>query len=104
MLQCDDAVRVRLLCHWAVSAQRTGTYRSMAVVRLLEKRCSDIAELTSNSYPFHRVLFEFLNTEAPVPGRQCYCAGGGGVLPERTPKSIRKYTILAKNFAIFMHF
>jgi mediator of RNA polymerase II transcription subunit 12 len=37
----DEAV-VQILCEWAVSSQRSGEHRAMAVAKLLEKRQSDL--------------------------------------------------------------
>uniref|UniRef100_A0A4W3I3C4 Mediator complex subunit 12L n=1 Tax=Callorhinchus milii TaxID=7868 RepID=A0A4W3I3C4_CALMI len=81
----DEAV-VTLLCEWAVSCQRSGKHRAMAVAKLLEKRQVEIeaercgesevldekesissASLTGSSLPvFQNILLRFLDTQAPV--------------------------------------
>lgn len=44
----QDEPFVRLLCQWAVSDQRYGEYRAMAVALLLEKRQTDLVSLTES--------------------------------------------------------
>jgi len=65
----DAAVRIKLLCEWAVSVQRTGVYRALLVVGLLERRRQAVAPAVP--YPFQQTLFEYLDTESPVPGESC---------------------------------
>lgn len=81
---------MQILCEWAVSSQRWGEHRAMAVALLLDKRQ---AELTANeneannnnntddkdsvysggqmngSSVFQQILMEFLDNEAPVLGK-----------------------------------
>uniref|UniRef100_A0A914UQ26 Mediator complex subunit Med12 domain-containing protein n=1 Tax=Plectus sambesii TaxID=2011161 RepID=A0A914UQ26_9BILA len=65
----DDIVRIQLLCHWAISAQRVGSHRALVVVRLLEKRQEDMRKENVPSepvsYPFQQFLYAFLENEAP---------------------------------------
>lgn len=79
----ENAV-VKLLCEWAVSPERTGEHRALAVAALLDRRQSDTTansdqETTPNddkdsncSIPagppmFQSLLMKFLDSEAPVP-------------------------------------
>ncbi|XP_014477352.1 PREDICTED: mediator of RNA polymerase II transcription subunit 12 [Dinoponera quadriceps] len=78
--QQDSAV-VEILCEWAVSAERWGEHRAMAVAKLLEKRQSEATGETndnddkdsvcSNGSPpvlpiFQPLLMKFLDVDAPV--------------------------------------
>lgn len=78
--QQDSAV-VEILCEWAVSAERWGEHRAMAVAKLLEKRQSEATGETndnddkdstcSNGSPpvlpiFQSLLMKFLDMDAPV--------------------------------------
>lgn len=47
----QDEPFVRLLCQWAVSDQRYGEYRAMAVALLLEKRQNDLVGLAESDSP-----------------------------------------------------
>ncbi|XP_008193999.1 mediator of RNA polymerase II transcription subunit 12 isoform X1 [Tribolium castaneum] len=75
---------VKLLCEWAVSPERTGEHRALAVAALLDRRQSDSAtngdqetapgdDKDSNcSVPggppmFQQLLMKFLDSDAPVP-------------------------------------
>lgn len=79
----ENAV-VKLLCEWAVSPERTGEHRALAVAALLDRRQSDTnssgdQETTpgddkdsSSSVPggppmFQSLLMKFLDNDAPVP-------------------------------------
>ncbi|XP_045472646.1 mediator of RNA polymerase II transcription subunit 12 isoform X2 [Harmonia axyridis] len=79
----EDAV-VKLLCEWALSPERTGEHRALAVAALLDRRQSDSSsnadqETTANddkdsncSIPagppmFQSLLMKFLDNDAPVP-------------------------------------
>lgn len=79
----ENAV-VKLLCEWAVSPERTGEHRALAVAALLDRRQSDTAAASeqeatagddkdsSSSVPggppmFQSLLMKFLDTDAPVP-------------------------------------
>lgn len=83
-----DEPIVKVLCEWAVSHQRFGEHRAMAVAWLLEKRQSDITTTDSsgpgndhdsndsvgfyNGLPiFQRNLMAFLDHDAPVIEDQC---------------------------------
>ncbi|KAJ9582558.1 hypothetical protein L9F63_003116, partial [Diploptera punctata] len=78
----DEAV-VQILCEWAVSSQRSGEHRAMAVAKLLEKRQSDLmsgeadaadekdsvssANGTPTGVPvFQPLLMKFLDNDAPI--------------------------------------
>ncbi|KOX75481.1 Mediator of RNA polymerase II transcription subunit 12 [Melipona quadrifasciata] len=78
--QQDSAV-VEILCEWAVSAERWGEHRAMAVAKLLEKRQSEVTgetnenddkdSICSNGNPpvlpiFQSLLMKFLDMDAPV--------------------------------------
>lgn len=78
--QQDSAV-VEILCEWAVSAERWGEHRAMAVAKLLEKRQSEATgetndnddkdSMCSNGSPpvlpiFQPLLMKFLDVDAPV--------------------------------------
>ncbi|XP_034195865.1 mediator complex subunit kohtalo [Osmia lignaria lignaria] len=78
--QQDSAV-VEILCEWAVSAERWGEHRAMAVAKLLEKRQSEVTgetndnddkdSICSNGSPpvlpiFQPLLMKFLDMDAPV--------------------------------------
>ncbi|XP_020279147.1 mediator of RNA polymerase II transcription subunit 12 isoform X2 [Pseudomyrmex gracilis] len=78
--QQDSAV-VEILCEWAVSAERWGEHRAMAVAKLLEKRQSEALGETndnddkdstcSNGNPpilpiFQPLLMKFLDVDAPI--------------------------------------
>lgn len=78
--QQDSAV-VDILCEWAVSAERWGEHRAMAVAKLLEKRQSEATgenndnddkdSVCSNGTPpglpiFQPLLMRFLDVDAPV--------------------------------------
>lgn len=82
----QEAAVVKLLCEWAVSPERTGEHRALAVAALLDRRQSDAAtspspendgaiadDKDSNvSVPggppmFQSLLMKFLDTDAPVP-------------------------------------
>lgn len=78
--QQDSAV-VEILCEWAVSAERWGEHRAMAVAKLLEKRQSEVTgenndnddkdSVCSNGNPpilpiFQPLLMKFLDVDAPV--------------------------------------
>lgn len=72
------------MCEWAVSPERTGEYRALAVAALLDRRQSDTNTAgdqeaapgddkdSNSSVPcgppmFQSLLMKFLDTEAPVP-------------------------------------
>ncbi|XP_057325001.1 mediator of RNA polymerase II transcription subunit 12 [Microplitis mediator] len=78
--QQDSAV-VDILCQWAVSAERWGEHRAMAVAKLLEKRQTEVTgenndnddkdSVCSNGNPpslpiFQPLLMKFLDTDAPI--------------------------------------
>lgn len=80
----DEAV-VQILCEWAVSSQRSGEHRAMAVAKLLEKRQSDLISgeadaadekdsvSSANGVPtglpvFQPLLMRFLDNDAPILG------------------------------------
>ncbi|XP_060517503.1 mediator of RNA polymerase II transcription subunit 12 isoform X2 [Cylas formicarius] len=75
---------VKLLCEWAVSPERTGEHRALAVAALLDRRQSDSNPLndqeatagddkdSSSSLPggppmFQSLLMKFLDVDAPLP-------------------------------------
>uniref|UniRef100_A0A915HQD2 Mediator complex subunit Med12 domain-containing protein n=1 Tax=Romanomermis culicivorax TaxID=13658 RepID=A0A915HQD2_ROMCU len=66
-----EIVIIKFMCYYAITAQRSGSYRAIVIVRLLEKRknecVSNLENGRSASYPFQNVLFEFLDTEAVPP-------------------------------------
>lgn len=77
----QDSAIVEILCEWAVSAERWGEHRAMAVAKLLEKRQSEVTgenndnddkdSVCSNGGPlglpiFQPLLMKFLDTDAPV--------------------------------------
>lgn len=78
----QDSPIVQILCEWAVSAERWGEHRAMAVAKLLEKRQSEVSgesndnddkdSVYSNgngtpSLPiFQPLLMKFLDVDAPV--------------------------------------
>jgi len=83
----DEAV-VQILCEWAVSSQRSGEHRAMAVAKLLEKRQSDLMSnetdaadekdsvSSANGVPtgiplFQPLLMRFLDNDAPILGENC---------------------------------
>jgi len=85
VLQQDEAI-VKILCEWAVSWQRYGEHRAVAVAKLLEKRQNDLLASSEdmNSGPnddkdsvsslppgpptFQSMLMSFLDVDAPVLG------------------------------------
>lgn len=90
---CQDAPIVQILCEWAVSWQRWGEHRAMAVALLLDKRQNEITSSendngqTSNSDDkdsmcsgngyngvpvFQQILMSFLDNDAPVLGKEVY--------------------------------
>lgn len=77
---------MKLLCEWAVSPERTGEHRALAVAALLDRRQSDAATSSSADHDgavtddkdsnvsvpggppmFQSLLMKFLDTDAPVP-------------------------------------
>lgn len=76
---------VKLLCEWAVSPERAGEHRALAVAALLDRRQSDSSSSggdqesgggddkdSNNSVPggppmFQSLLMKFLDSDAPVP-------------------------------------
>ncbi|KAJ8916222.1 hypothetical protein NQ315_016361 [Exocentrus adspersus] len=79
----ENAV-VKLLCEWAVSPERTGEHRALAVAALLDRRQSDATSIadqeaapgddkdSNSSVPggppmFQSLLMKFLDNDAPVP-------------------------------------
>lgn len=77
----QDSAIIEILCEWAVSAERWGEHRAMAVAKLLEKRQSEASgenndnddkdSVCSNGSPpslpiFQPLLMKFLDTDAPV--------------------------------------
>lgn len=83
--QQDEAV-VQILCEWAVSSQRSGEHRAMAVAKLLEKRQNDLvtgeadgpdekdsvssANGVLTGLPvFQTLLMKFLDNDAPILGK-----------------------------------
>lgn len=75
---------MKLLCEWAVSPERTGEHRALAVAALLDRRQSDTNTTTdqeaatgddkdsNSSVPggppmFQSLLMKFLDNDAPVP-------------------------------------
>nr|CAH7731850.1 unnamed protein product [Callosobruchus chinensis] len=90
----QDPPVVRLLCEWAVSAERTGEHRALAVAALLDRRQADATTSTGTAGggggavgaeqdagegeesscsapggppPFQSLLMGFLDRDAPVP-------------------------------------
>ena len=77
----QDSAIIEILCEWAVSAERWGEHRAMAVAKLLEKRQSEASgensdsddkdSVCSNGTPpslpiFQPLLMKFLDVDAPV--------------------------------------
>lgn len=79
----EDAI-IKLLCEWAVSPERTGEHRALAVAALLDKRQSESVSPTdqdtstnddkdsNSSVPggppmFQSLLMKFLDNDAPLP-------------------------------------
>ncbi|XP_055373234.1 mediator of RNA polymerase II transcription subunit 12 [Condylostylus longicornis] len=86
----SDAPTVKILCEWAVSCQRWGEHRAMAVAYLLDKRQTEVTSPIYNEYMansngnddkdsvgsglgliggvpvFQQVLMNFLDHDAPV--------------------------------------
>lgn len=78
----QDTPIVEILCEWAVSAERWGEHRAMAVAKLLEKRQSEVSGENNenddkdsvysngNGPPtlpiFQPLLMKFLDVDAPV--------------------------------------
>lgn len=77
----QDSAIVEILCEWAVSAERWGEHRAIAVAKLLEKRqneatgesndADDKDSVCSNGGPplalvFQPLLMKFLDTDAPI--------------------------------------
>lgn len=77
----QDTAIVEILCEWAVSAERWGEHRAMAVAKLLEKRQSEVSGENnenddkdsvysgngSSTLPiFQPLLMKFLDVDAPV--------------------------------------
>lgn len=77
----QDSAIIEILCEWAVSAERWGEHRAMAVAKLLEKRQSEASgenndnddkdSVCSNGSPpslpiFQSLLMKFLDTDAPI--------------------------------------
>lgn len=77
----QDSAIIEILCEWAVSAERWGEHRAMAVAKLLEKRQSEASgenndnddkdSVCSNGTPpslpiFQSLLMKFLDTDAPI--------------------------------------
>lgn len=77
----QDAAIVEILCEWAVSSERWGEHRAMAVAKLLEKRQGEATGETndnddkdsvcSNGTPpglpiFQPLLMKFLDSDAPI--------------------------------------
>ncbi|XP_071052506.1 mediator of RNA polymerase II transcription subunit 12 isoform X3 [Onthophagus taurus] len=80
----QESAVIKLLCEWAVSPERTGEHRALAVAALLDRRQNDASSTTdqdasttddkdsNSSVPggppmFQSLLMKFLDTEAPVP-------------------------------------
>lgn len=90
----QDAPIVEILCEWAVSAERWGEHRAMAVAKLLEKRqseatgesgdaCDDKDSVCSNGNGppvFQQLLMKFLDCDAPVLDN----GGGGSCSPQHS--------------------
>lgn len=85
----QDTAIVQILCEWAVSTQRWGEHRAMAVARLLDKRQNEVFSLESEGYGqsgnanddkdsvcsggqlggtpiFQQILMSFLDHDAPI--------------------------------------
>ncbi|KAJ8982058.1 hypothetical protein NQ317_001467 [Molorchus minor] len=79
----ENAV-VKLLCEWAVSPERTGEHRALAVAALLDRRQSDsnptgdqetppgddkdsVSSVPGGPPMFQSLLMKFLDNDAPVP-------------------------------------
>lgn len=80
----QDEPKIRLLCEWAVTHKRSGEHRSMVVAKLLERRQSELTQerdpdgnddgtsesehpsLSNQAPVFQPVLFNFLDTQAPI--------------------------------------
>jgi mediator of RNA polymerase II transcription subunit 12 len=78
----QDAPIVEILCEWAVSAERWGEHRAMAVAKLLEKRQSEASGESNDSDDkdsvcsngngppalpiFQTLLMKFLDVDAPI--------------------------------------
>lgn len=80
----QESAVVKLLCEWAVSPERTGEHRALAVAALLDRRQSDTTTTndqetntgddkdSSSSMPggppmFQSFLMKFLDNDAPIP-------------------------------------
>lgn len=82
----QESAVVKLLCEWAVSPERTGEHRALAVAALLDRRQSDAAASSSGDHDgavaddkdsnvsvpggppmFQSLLMKFLDVDAPVP-------------------------------------
>ncbi|KAI4466488.1 mediator of rna polymerase ii transcription subunit 12 [Holotrichia oblita] len=99
----ENAV-IKLLCEWAVSPERTGEHRALAVAALLDRRQNDTTTSSdqetstlddkdsNSSVPggppmFQSLLMNFLDTDAPVP------------TPEDCPQKKIAFTNLVHLFA-----
>lgn len=83
-MQQDEPI-VSILCEWAVSWQRYGEHRAVAVAKLLEKRQSDLLASSEDNSPsddkdsiasaptgppiFQSLLMKFLDKDAPILGK-----------------------------------
>ena len=97
----QDSAIIEILCEWAVSAERWGEHRAMAVAKLLEKRQSEASgenndnddkdSVCSNGTPpslpiFQPLLMKFLDVDAPV-------------LDKSSPQSKAQFTNLVHLFS-----
>lgn len=71
----QDAPIIRILCEWAVSCQRWGEHRAMAVAWLLDKRQNEIMAAQENSASGSGSGDSEKNNQ---DDRDSVCSGGGG--------------------------
>lgn len=101
----QECAVIKLLCEWAVSPERTGEHRALAVAALLDRRQNDTNVTadqdantlddkdSNNSVPggppmFQSLLMNFLDTDAPVP----------------TPDDCPQVCIFVRTFFFYFHF
>ncbi|VDK42731.1 unnamed protein product [Anisakis simplex] len=68
----EDAIRVKVLIHWAVTVEREGTYRALVVASVLALRVNHRKGFKFGERHLQDILLEYLDTEGPKFGDEYF--------------------------------
>ncbi|VDK83084.1 unnamed protein product [Cylicostephanus goldi] len=60
-------IRVKLMLHWAISAEREGSHRAIFVAKVLHQQVLEQHSYMFGHFHIQDIILNYLNTEAPTP-------------------------------------